>query len=146
MPQVIYEDVPQRVALEDYVRRTHLPLKVDWETLQAQGIDPAAPLSVRLFNVKVSKGLHVLLEFMSIRQHQLDYVIADDGTIEVISDRISAERAVIEVYDVSDLFTLIPQAPDAKTRDELIHDVTMLVTDTVDSHTWESNAGPVGSH
>ena len=144
MPQVIYQEAPQCAALEDYAQRTRLPLKVNWKILQAQGIDPAVPISVGLHNVKVGKGLQVLLDAVSVREHQLDYVIDEDGAIEVITDRTSGERAVVEVYDVSDLFTLIPEAPDSKTRDELIQDVTTLVTDTVDPHTWEINGGGLG--
>lgn len=147
LSRVAYTQLPLRETLDDYARMAHLPLKVNWDLLQAQGVDPEQPVNARLYNVRAEKGLSVLLDSASTPSQRLGYVVAEDGTIEVLAKPIWPETAVVEVYDTSDL--LIVALADkvleqSKTLDELIHDVVMLITDTVANDSWETNGGKVG--
>lgn len=152
LSRVGYDEMPLQDVLADYARMAHLPLKVNWDLLHAQGINPASPIWARMYNVRAGKALSVLLDSGSTPSQRLSYVIAENGTIEVVSARMVPETAVIEIYDVSDLILHVPEEPGAamkesersKTQAELATDLILLITDTVDTDTWETNGGTIG--
>jgi type II secretory pathway component GspD/PulD (secretin) len=127
----------------------------------------------RLYDVKSSKALQVILDSVSTPKLRLGYSV-DEGVVTVTTvEEIQHQMISTRLYDIRDLLV---QPPDAdpqpgvlglspttrpadtgaarqneqnrlppKTRDELVKDIVHLVTDTVATDTWKENGGSIGA-
>jgi len=85
---------------------------VNWKALEAAGIDKNAPVTARLFNVKFSKALQVILDSVSTAQAKVGYTI-DDGVITISSGDDLNKNVLTRVYDIRDLIINVPDFTDA---------------------------------
>jgi hypothetical protein len=105
----------QRVALSDvfdFLRdSTGVNLYVNWPALEAAGVDPSAPVSLKLSGVKVSVMLNLTLK--QVGNDQLDWYIADN-VLYVTTKELADRQQVTVVYPIQDLIVDVPdfKAPD----------------------------------
>lgn len=87
---------------------------VNWNALAEAGIERTKPVTVRLFNVKVSKALAIVLDGASgpTRKSRLGYTV-DEGVITISTAEDLSKNVLTRVYDVRDLLILVPEGKEA---------------------------------
>ncbi len=106
------QDMPARDALEWWSSRTDISVVVNWRGLQDVGVDPDAPVNLRLIRAPANKVLDMVLKQMG-GYEPLMYEI-NAGYIEVLTRAQLNRRTEVRLYDVGDLLIAIPrfdQAP-----------------------------------
>jgi hypothetical protein len=100
-----YAETPLEEVVADLEERYALPLQIDTAALEAIGLSPDAPVTIRLRDVSVQSALRLLL-----RRLQLTYVIENEVLMITTVDEADSQIQVC-VYDVRDLIDANPQVP-----------------------------------
>jgi hypothetical protein len=130
--------------------KTHANIVVRWPALAAAGLDRTTPVKLHLWNVRLATALDILLEATEPLV-KLDWS-EEDGVITVSIKEDLEHTYPPVVYDVRDLIELMlkettPGPPDefGRTRQEVIDELTRLITEAVAPDTWRDAGGSVGS-
>ncbi|MGA2497823.1 MAG: M56 family metallopeptidase [Tepidisphaeraceae bacterium] len=133
-------------------------ITVNWKAIEAAGIKKAAPVTVRLRDIKFGKALSEILANVSGGKVRLAYTFDDRAlVISTVEDIAQNHRQTI-VYDIRDLLVDLsvvatPAAggaavkEDAKTvklDERMAKDISNLIKETVDRESWTDNGGKTG--
>lgn len=139
-----FKSVPLEAAIEELRDRTHANIVVEWKQLEAAGVEPTAPVRVRLWDVTLDKALRIVLDDVD---QNLGF--QEQGGIITISTRERlASKTVIQIYDIRPLVDAMAGrvAPnETMTHADIIDSVIKLIEDIIDPDTWKDNGGSVGS-
>ncbi|MBB6428832.1 hypothetical protein [Algisphaera agarilytica] len=98
-------------ALADWSKKTQVPLVIDWEAMEIDGVDPDLEVDIELEDVRADTVLLVLMDSMS---EELRFIAETHGWGVHLRSRIRANQDVItRVYDVRDLLVDVPNFDDA---------------------------------
>ena len=107
----VAQELGAREALERWAQATGVPLAIDWNALELQGVDADQPVVVELESVPAEVVLLVLMDAMS---EDLDFVAEAHDWGLLLRSRPDANRDVMtRVYDVRDLLVDVPDFNDA---------------------------------
>lgn len=144
LADVQFRSVPLERAIDELRDLTHANIVVEWKQLEAAGVEPTAPVRVRLWDVTLDKALRIVLDDVD---QNLGF--QEQGGIITISTRERlASKTVIQVYDIRPLIEALAGrvAPNETiTHAEIIDSVTKLVENLIDTDSWKDNGGSVGS-
>lgn len=100
-----------RQALSDWSVQTQIPLVIDWNAMELDGVDPGVEIDVALEGARVDTVLLVLMDSMST---QLRFVAETYPWGVQLRSRVRANADVVtRVYDVRDLIVAVPNFTDA---------------------------------
>jgi hypothetical protein len=165
VPEVKY-DMARFGDVIDYLRDfSGAEFFVNWKALQVAGIEKNTAVTARLFNVKASKALQVVLDSISTTNAEVGYSIVN-GVINVTTvDELDSDVVKIS-YDIHDLCPLpgsglqripnykasafgvisavgaaVPNADiePALDRSRLVEDLIQLIKETVSGNTWSKH-------
>ncbi|MGA2232181.1 MAG: M56 family metallopeptidase [Tepidisphaeraceae bacterium] len=139
LPESNFFNVPFDQVI-DYLRdTTKANIFVDARTLEAAGVDRSTPITLKLHNVKLSKALEAILSMVG-GQTRLAY--ENDQGVITISTADHFTRVNTQIFDVRDLIEPLPNSKE--TSEDLLKDLTKLVTQLVAPASWKSNGGKFG--
>jgi hypothetical protein len=96
-----FDSVPLRDALDQIQDRTGLNMHVNWAALEANGITPDKPVTLRVRNVTARKALQLVLQSAAPDRSVTFYV--DGGIVEVTTQALADEQLITRVYPIGDL-------------------------------------------
>lgn len=172
LPSLPFDNVPFTDVV-DYLRdTTQANIFVNWTAIEGAGVDKNQPITVRLTNVKFSKVLEIILDSAGGGVTRLGYTI-DDGVITISTQEDLAKNVATRTYDIRDLLVRIPDFPvpsvsisgggsgsssslftgsggnngseNQVDREQLVEQITQLITDTIASDSWKANGGLIGA-
>jgi hypothetical protein len=104
LPEFQFDGVAFSSVLDFIHNATGMKIDVEWEVLEAAGINKGTPVAVRLFNVKASQALEVTLDSVSpARKLHSEVDFADDKLVITTRDDYVARNTQDQGYDVSGL-------------------------------------------
>jgi len=103
IPSVHFENQPLRDCVSFFRDVTKLNVVVNWQALQAAGIDMATPITLDLQSVTAEKLLQQMLA-AAAQDDKVDYEIRD-GIVTIATAESLGQRVETRVYDVADLLT-----------------------------------------
>jgi hypothetical protein len=109
--EVSLDGVRARQALQWWSERTGVPLVVDWERLQNQGVSPDQPVDLQLRNVPAEQVLDLITMQMG---RDMDLISqSTQWYVEIMTKRTANENPVLRVYDIREMLMEIPNFTDA---------------------------------
>lgn len=100
-------------ALSDWSAQTQIPLVIDWDAMEIDGVDPGLEIDLELEDVRTDTVLLVLMDSMST---ELVFIAETHPWGVQLRSRLRANEDVItRVYDVRDLIVDVPNFTDAPT-------------------------------
>ncbi|HLL90593.1 MAG TPA: hypothetical protein VK324_14930 [Tepidisphaeraceae bacterium] len=106
VPEVKFEAVALRDALDFFRDVTQLNLHVDWKALAEVGVTPETSVSTRVRDVTVRKALAVLLQDAAGAGVLTFY--PDNGVLTITTKDAADRKLVTRVYPVDDLLLEVP--------------------------------------
>lgn len=104
-------EVGVKQALAQWALKTQVPLVIDWEAMEIDGVDPDLEIDLELEDVRADTVLLVLMDSMS---EELRFIAETYSWGVVLRSRQRANQDVItRVYDVRDLLVDVPDFDDA---------------------------------
>ena len=113
--RVALDGVPMRRAFGWWSRQSDVPLVIDWDRLERQGIDIDRPLKLKLEAVPAGQVLKLMMRQAAPATRLVHQVTP--WYVEVLSKQSADRRSVLRVYDVRDLLMVIPHFDDAPSFD-----------------------------
>lgn len=109
---------PLESALNFLAQQVGVDLDVEWEALNALGIDRTTPVTLRLTNsVRASVALDRVLSKASVDDFsRADWAVID-GMLTISSANALAKKTAVGVYDINDLLHEVPDYPDVPVID-----------------------------
>ncbi|MFW6059861.1 MAG: hypothetical protein ACODAQ_06745 [Phycisphaeraceae bacterium] len=110
MESVSLDEVPAREAFQWWAQRSGVPMVVDWQAMELEGVDPDRPITLELENLS---AWHVLR--LIAGQTSPDVRLVPELTpwyLQILPRRVANRRTVVRIYDVADLVMPIPQFDD----------------------------------
>lgn len=102
-----------RQALSDWSVLTQIPLVIDWDAMEIDGVNPDLEIDLELEDVRTDTVLLVLMDSMST---ELVFIAETHPWGVQLRSRLRANEDVItRVYDVRDLIVDVPNFTDAPT-------------------------------
>ncbi|GIK16123.1 MAG: general secretion pathway protein GspD [Planctomycetota bacterium] len=111
-----FDAVPFREAMERFADAYQVNIEVNWKDVQAAGIDPATPITLKMpQEVTLKKALSMTLNQVEGVGADLGYVV-QDGVLTVATQHWLDHENVYQVaYPIEDLLSDIPQFGQAPT-------------------------------
>lgn len=106
-PEIKFEAMEFQRVVEKFRADTGLNIVVQWQALEAAGLDKDAEVTMNLKNVKYDKALQTILDEVGSGEVQLAYEI-DEGIVRISTKEDLSRRTVTRVYNVQDLLITIP--------------------------------------
>jgi general secretion pathway protein D len=109
--EVTFDQTQASVAFNWWAARTGIPLVIDWNAMENDGVDPAQPITMELQTVPARLLLDAL-----IRQASPDIQLIYEATpwyVQVMTKRQANRHPVMRVYDVADMVMHIPNFTNA---------------------------------
>jgi len=107
--------ISARDALESWSRRTGIPMAIDWNAMEIDGVDPDLELELKFEDVKAEVILLFIMDGMSL---DLKFIAeAHPWGIHMRSKLRANQDVITRVYDVTDLVVDVPQFTDAPSMD-----------------------------
>lgn len=104
-------DIGVKQALSDWSRQTQIPLVIDWDAMELDGVDPGRRVEVVLEEARVDTVLLVLMDSMSV---DLKFIAeTHPWGVQMRSRERANADVVTRVYDVRDLLVDVPDFTDA---------------------------------
>jgi general secretion pathway protein D len=173
LPEMRFDQTAFQDVVEYLRDTTQANIFVNWNVLEAAGIDKMTQIDTRLRNIKFRKVLEIILRSADLAGVGLGYTI-DDGVITISTSEDLARNTKTFTYDIRDLLVSIPtfdnapefnldtgggqggggspfggggggNNPDDGEADELIEQIITLITETIATDSWKDNGGLVGS-
>lgn len=107
METVTLNERPAREAFDWWSRRVGVPVVIDWEAMELEGVDVDQPISLELEQVRAWQVLGLIANQTSPRVRLIREVTP--AYVEVMPRRVANRRTVVRVYDVADLVMAVPQ-------------------------------------
>lgn len=154
--EIDFADTTLERAVEHLRTLTRADIVVRWGVLKGAGVDRAAPVKLRLWEVTPGGALHVVLRYVDHDGEPLAWQEGEDGTV-TISTRQDHSIGPPKPYDVRDLVDAIvagdrplparagPGEGEERTRAEIEDELTLLIMESVLPESWRDNGGTTGS-
>ena len=111
----------------------------------AAGIGRETAVTARMFNVRGSKALQIILS--SVAPAKLGYTLGPDRVSVTTDADYIAHATVVRAYDIRDLIADAPKGADdraGRMRASVAEDVINLIEETVASDSWGRSRGKPG--
>lgn len=112
--------VPARRALAWLSSAAGITILVDWSALQAQGVDPEAPIDLTLHGVTFQQVLDLMLQQMQrpSTPYENQLVCEEEATfLRVLTKAVANQRLVVRLYDLAEVAAPVPSFPNAPRMD-----------------------------
>lgn len=109
LPEVIMTEQPLEQVMEWLGELTRINIVVRWQTLEDNGIDRDAPVSIKARNLRLSQVLWLIMNEVGGSEVKLAYRISGSLLILSTEEDLSKEM-VTKVYDIADLLINVPRA------------------------------------
>ena len=96
-----------RESFDWWSNATGIPMLVDWEMVELEGIDPEQRIDVHLRNISAKQLLAILVRQAATPDMRLLYE-ASPYYVEVMTQAQANKRTELRIYDLSDLLHEIP--------------------------------------
>jgi len=106
VPNVNLQDMPAREALAWWSQATGVPLVVNWNAMELEGVRPETTLNVQLQLVPAGQLLQLLLR-MTAPDIQMMYEVTP-WYVQVMTKEQANQNTVVRVYDIGDLLVHVP--------------------------------------
>lgn len=113
--EVFFDQTPARDVFNWWSTMTEIPLVINWNGLELDGIDPQQGITLDLKTVPARLLLNVIMQQAS-SEVELIYEVTP-WYVHVMTKRQANRNPVLRVYDVSDLVLTIPNFTDAPSFD-----------------------------
>jgi hypothetical protein len=115
MTSVDFDDIPGKMALEIWANQTNVPLVINWNALEAQGVDPNQPVSLTLGKVPAETVLQLILQQIHPDPLGNDELLLDvqQWYIRVMTKEDALRRSTTRLYFIGDLLMDIPNFDNA---------------------------------
>lgn len=113
--EVKLEEVPAREALKWWSATADVPVHINWNALELEGIVPDTRVNLKLQMVPAQRVLLMIVNQMAPDTRFI--LMLDDGYLEILSREQANRRTVTRMYDVNDLLVQIPNFDDAPAFD-----------------------------
>ena len=110
MTNVDLNEVPARLALDMWSVQTDVPMVINWNALEAAGIDPEAPITINLRRVPAVTALKIILDQMNPDPIGDDELILQttDWYVQVMTKEEALRNSTTQMYFIGDLLMQIP--------------------------------------
>ena len=112
---VNFDATPLSDAIDFFRQASGVNFHVNWNSLQAVGIDRGTSVTIRASGISIAKGLDLLVSDVSAGKSRLDsvYWIIDDEIVLIASGSALNTTLHTRLYDIADLLMIVPnfQAP-----------------------------------
>lgn len=107
--------VPGKLALEIWSNQTNVPLVVNWNSLEAQGVDPNAPVTLNLGKVPAEAVLSLIIQQVHPDPTDYDELLLDvqQWYVRVMTKEDALKRSTTKLYFIGDLLMDIPNFDNA---------------------------------
>ena len=115
LTNVDYDQMPAKLALEVWSNRTGVPLVVNWAALEAEGIDPDNPVTLKLKTIPAEQVLGLIVSQMHPDPIGEDELIVDieQWYVRIETKRDALRRSTTRMYFIGDLLMTIPNFDNA---------------------------------
>lgn len=115
LTSVDFKEMSGRLALEIWSNQTNVPLVVNWRALEAQGIDPNAPVTLSLGKVPAELVLNLIIQQIHPDPLANDELLLDvqQWYVRVITKEDALRRSTTKLYFIGDLLMDIPNFDNA---------------------------------
>lgn len=100
--RVDFRDAPIEDVLTFVAQLGDVQVDIDWSSLNDIGVDPDAPVTLRLTNIPLSVALDRALEKVADSGAPAGWAVRD-GVLTVASDEVLRRDRVLQIYDIRDL-------------------------------------------
>jgi hypothetical protein len=138
---------PFEKVLDDIRAQCHLNFDINWNALQNAGVDRNTPVTVNLPNpVPAARALNTVLSTVSSSPTSLGWT-GLNGLIHISTreELNSAKYQTVQIYDVIDLVGQPLGNGDYKISDDVVRNLTTIITATVAPDTWRDTGGTIGA-
>ncbi len=113
--EVFFDQTPARDVFNWWSSTTDIPMVIDWDTMEQEGIDPDQPITLDLKTVPAKLLLNVLMRQAS---PEVDLIYeATPWYVQVMTKRQANRHPVLRVYNVADMVMRIPNFTHAPSFD-----------------------------
>lgn len=115
LTNVDYDEMPAKLALEVWSNRTGVPLVVNWAALEAEGIDPDSPVTLKLRSIPAEQVLGLIVSQMHPDPLGDDELIVDieQWFVRIETKQQALRRSTTRMYFIGDLLMTIPNFDNA---------------------------------
>lgn len=115
MTSVNLDEIPAKLALEIWSNQTNVPLVINWRSLEAQGIDPTAPVTLTLGKVPAEQVLNLIVQQIHPDPIGDDVLLleVEQWFVRVMTREDALKRSKTKLYFIGDLLMDIPHFDDA---------------------------------
>jgi len=103
-------EVPAKLALEMWSLQTDVPLVINWAAFENEGIDPDAPITLRLQRVPAEQALRLIIRQMHPDPIGDDRLIVqvEEWYVQVMTRGEALQNSVTQMYFIGDMLMDIP--------------------------------------
>jgi hypothetical protein len=152
---MVFDSTPLECAIDMLAERSGTKILVDWKALEGVGIERDTPITARVYDTSLRRGLAVVLDLAGINDAALACRADETGIVHVSSAEMIGRNGVIHVYNIRDLIERYvsyrhvdgrPRPADQETaQQDAIDSITKMIEDTIDTDSWRDNGGSIGS-
>ncbi|MFN3166352.1 MAG: hypothetical protein ACE37H_04725 [Phycisphaeraceae bacterium] len=115
LTNVDYDEMPAKLALDVWSNRTGVPLVVNWASLEAEGVDPDSPVTLKLKAIPAEQVLGLIVSQMHPDPLGDDELIVDveQWYVRIMTKRDALRRSTTRMYFIGDLLMTIPNFDNA---------------------------------
>ncbi len=115
LPQILFQEQPFEQVVDFLQEITEVNLSVDWEDLEANGIERDKAISLNLSNLKFRTVLDTVLDQIG-GDVQLAFSVGDSLLRVATKEKLDRDKFVL-VYDIRDLLVNVPRFTNAAQLD-----------------------------
>jgi hypothetical protein len=108
--------VAARTAFDWWSKSTGIPLLIDWDAMEREGVDAELPIDLHLKQAPASVVLRLMMRLTSSEFNEL-IVEVEPWYVQVMTKEQANRQRVVRVYEVSDLLVDVPHFSDAPAFD-----------------------------
>lgn len=110
LTSVNLDEVPGKLALNIWSNQTNVPLVINWKSLEAQGVDPNAPVTLKLGNIPAEAVLNLIIQQIHPDPIDNDELLLDvqQWYVSVMTKEDALKRSTTKLYFIGDLLMDIP--------------------------------------
>lgn len=115
LTSVNLDSIPGKLALEIWSNQTNVPLVINWASLEAQGVDPASPITLNLGKVPAELVLNLIIQQLHPDPIANDELLVDvqQWYVRVMTKEDALKRSTTKLYFIGDLLMDIPNFDNA---------------------------------
>ena len=135
-----FQSIALSSAIDQWSAAAGVKAVIDWQSLQAAGVNATTPVTVTLKNVRLGKALQQILESLPNESYRkkLAYCV-DRGQVFITTNQQLDSRRVSRNYDISDLMPPTISAPMSDPLSDPMDQIKRYLTGNVDALSWDEN-------